>query len=248
MASKTKPVPQSTITAINSAAAKVAVLAPTFAAGDGKAFEAWVLMEAAAELSSKYKVEARDHQGNKTSTFRVCGGPSYLPSKHSTAADEPCHFLIGAHRELHSSLRHLGTSGDSHELDISIICAHDADHLRSGAGAVPYSGEAFLGVELKEYDAARTLPKTYARALLGTAFDITPMRFIGPIEVTLKGLSTSIWSWPYPWESSMEYALITTADLTRPTVQLLDHYSVASYSHVVVSSSSPELAALLSDV
>lgn len=248
MASKTKLVPRTTITAINSAAAKVAVLAPTFAAGDGKAFEAWVLMEAAVELSSNHKVVARDHKGNKTITFRVCGGPSYLPSKHSIAADEPCHFLIGTYRELHSSLRHVGRSGDSHELDISIICARDADQHRSGPGAVPYSGEAFLGVELKEYDAARSLPKTYARALLGTAFDITPIRFIGPIEVTLKGLNKSIWPWPYPWDSSMEYALLTTADLTGPTVQLLDHYSVASHSQVGVSSSSPEIAALMSVV
>lgn len=92
------------------------------------------------------------------------------------------------------------------------------------------------------------MPKTYARALLGTAFDVTPIRFIGPIEVTLKGLNTSICSWPYPWDSSMEYALMTTADLTGPTVQLLDHYSVASHNHVVVRSSSPEIAALLSDV
>jgi len=248
MASKTKPVPQTTINAINGAAAKVAVLAPTFAAGDGKAFEAWVLMESAAELSTKHKVEARDHKGNKTTTFRVCGGPSYLPSKHSTAADEPCHFLIGAHLELHSSLRHVGRSGDSHELDISIICTHDADRHRSGPGAVPYSGEAFLGVELKEYDAARSLPKTYARALLGIAFDITPIRFIGPIEVTLKGLNTSVWHWPYPWDSSMEYVLMTTADLTGPTVQLLGHYSIASHKHVVVSSSSPEITALVSGV
>lgn len=246
MASKTKSIPQTTITAINNAAAKVAVLAPTFAAGDGKAFEAWVLMEAAAELSSRHKVEARDHKGKKTTTFRVCGGPSYLPSKHSTQADEPCHFLVGARLELHSGLRHLGRSGDSHELDISIICTHDADHHRSGPGAIPYSGEAFLGVELKEYDAARSLPKTYARALLGTAFDITPIHFIGPVEVTFKGLSTSIWPWPDPWDSSMEYVLMTTADLTGPTVQLLSHYSVASHSYVVVSSSIPKIVALLS--
>ena len=84
MASKTKPVPQATIDAINDAASKVAVLAPTFAAGDGKAFEAWVLMEAAASLSARHKVEARNHKAEKTTEFRVCGGPSYLPSKDST--------------------------------------------------------------------------------------------------------------------------------------------------------------------
>jgi hypothetical protein len=246
MASKTKPVPQSTITAINNAAAKVAVLAPTFAAGDGKAFEAWVLMEAAAELSIKHKVEARDHKGTKTTTFRVCGGPSYLPSKHSTAPDEPCHFLIGAHRELHSSLRHVGRSGDSHELDISIICTHSADHHRSGPKARPYSGEAFLAIELKEYDAGHSLPKTYARALLGTALDISPFHFIGPIEVTFKALDTSVCYWSHPWSRSISYALMTTADLTGPTVHLLNHYSVASHRNVVVSSSSPAIAALLS--
>ena len=80
--------------------------------------------------------------------------------------------------ELHSSLRHRGGSGDTYELDISAIDAAWTDHVRSHGGC-PYPpgffGRAAIpGIELKEYDGAKSLPKVYPRALIGVAVDLEP--------------------------------------------------------------------------
>jgi hypothetical protein len=238
MASKAKPISSTTLQAINDAATKVSVTATSLGSGEGKAYEAWVLMELSSRLKPKHSVQPRDHKGNATTTFRVSRGPSYVPLKSSTSADEPCHFLVAGSLELHSGLRHLGASGDSHELDVSLVCRNAADVLRSASKAAPYDGWTLFGIELKEYDAASTLPKGYARALLGVAVDLTPMQFLAPIEIRLRGLGGRVWS---PVWKRTRYFLMTTAPLTGPTKKLLNHHSIGPIENAAVSSTTAAL-------
>ncbi|WP_182084297.1 hypothetical protein [Aureimonas sp. ME7] len=222
MPTKPKPVSQELTDAIQQAAVQVSIHAPSFSSGNGKAFETWIFLEAAAVLQTNNAVLARDSHGKPTSEFRVCGAPSNLPTMSTSAASEPCHFLVGDHRELHAGLLHRGASGDSHELDVSVVSTHDAAVLRHGRNREPYQGTRYAGIELKEYDAAGSLPKTYARALLGVALDLDPLRFIYPVELRLGG--QAVFHWHDGFFNSPNYMLLTTAALTGPTRSLLNHY------------------------
>lgn len=244
MPTKTKPVPQKLTDAIQQAAVQVSIHAPSFSSGNGKAFETWILLEAAAVLQKNIAVLARDSHGNATSEFRVCGAPSNLPTTSTPPTSEPCHFLVGGHRELHAGLLHRGTSGDSHELDVSIVSTHDAAILRHGRNREPYQGTRYAGIELKEYDAAGSLPKTYARALLGVALDLDPLRFIYPFELRLGG--QAVFHWHGGFHHSTNHMLLTTAALTGPTRSLLDHYRMTWVDCVAVGHLPGEFEAFVS--
>jgi hypothetical protein len=180
VASKAKPKP---FTAdmkakLKAAAAALSVAAPDVAKGEGKTYEAWVLLEIARRVSNGISVTARDHTGALTTHFRVRGGPGFIPAVEAPPG-QPCHFLLDGPKdtaELHSGLRHRGISTDTHELDISVLDDAVADYIRHhGGGPVDDWGPehgAWLGVELKEYGSGTTLPKGYARALLGVANDL----------------------------------------------------------------------------
>ncbi|UAJ12611.1 hypothetical protein [Polymorphobacter megasporae] len=223
MAIKAKPFKKKTLDAVEAAATKVAVTATSVARGEGKAYEAWVLMELAARLAVENTVVACDHTGSPTNVFRVRGGPGYMPVATSTNLDEPCHFRIGKWRELHSGLRHRGQSGDSHELDISVIDAWAADILRRSSVPAPFEGVVCVAVELKEYDDSYTLPKTYARALLGVALDLNPAKLCGPVEIVMRG---KINHWLEGSSYPTTYVLMTTTAFTAPTKGLLEFYDV----------------------
>jgi hypothetical protein len=231
MATKVKPVSAPMLKALKDAAAKVSIHAPSVAAGAGKAFEALVLMEVAARFATKYSVEARDHTGSPTLHFRVAGGPSLMPAQSSTNPSAPCHFLVGNRFELHSSLRHQGRSGDSPEIDVSLVCAYAANHVRAGNIPSAYRGDVFVGIELKEYDPNESLPKHYARAFLGLAIDLTPQMVIGSVEVTIRGITYD--TWPEPWDPPTRYVLATTTTLTPLTKTLLNHYSIGWHENVL---------------
>jgi hypothetical protein len=233
MMHKKTPLPQATIDAINMAARAVAVHAPTFGQGEGKAYEAWVLMEIAAEIGSKYGVSAMDHAGKPTMVFRVSRGPSNLPVATSKKLDQPCHFLVGDNFELHSGLRHKGVSGDAHEIDISMIWRPHAESIRQGKKAAPYEGYTSFGVELKEYNPAGWLPKTYARALLGVACDLTPHQMLGPVIIHYPRSSHFRWTDP---THETKYILVTTAKLRKPSKDLLEHYRIGQIELAAVAS------------
>jgi hypothetical protein len=197
--------------------------APNFSEGGGKTYEAWVLLEIANRLRTDVIVSARDHTDAITNDFRVRGAPGFIPSATSPYG-APCHFHLqgeNANAELHSSLRHRGVSGDTHELDISAVDFSRATHIRNNGGgpfdAGPLNQATLMGVELKEYDDANSLPKVYARALVGVALDLEPFA-----HVLLAGRSGA-----YVIDhGGTDFWLVTTTTIGTSR-QLLDHHRIA---------------------
>jgi hypothetical protein len=231
---KGAPISKEVRDAIRSAAQDVGLYAVGLSTGDGKAYEAWALLAIAACFQdAKKAVVPRDSSGNTTLYFRVAGGPSYIPLTIEKPLENACHFFVDRKWELHSSLRHEGSSGDSHEFDVSLVCSDAADAIRHSKTAGPYVGWAPVGIELKEYSRTSTLPKGFARALLGVAFDISPGQFLEPIKITIQRQTTHVWS-PF-WPPRTRFLLATTTTLTGPTKQLLDHYRIGHSENADVS-------------
>jgi hypothetical protein len=221
---KAKAITPKMKTLIIDAATAVGLAAPDFSEGGGKTYEAWVLMELAKRASLRVNVSAQDHAGAPTTAFRVRGGPGYIPPADSAAPDQPCHFRLDGPRgqaELHSSLRHLGGSGDTHELDISAIDAAWAGLIRSHGGG-PYPHHLFrapviLGIELKEYDGAKSLPKIYPRALIGVVVDLEPHLHVA--VAWRRGVNMIHYR-------GADFWLLTTTTLGSSR-RLLDHHDIA---------------------
>lgn len=214
---KAKPITAKMKLQIGKAAKALGVAAPDFSEGGGKTYEAWVLLEVATRVKLDIVVSARTHTGALTTSFRIRGGPGYLPNATSRTP-EPCHFhLTGAHgeAELHSSLRHRGASGDTHELDVSVVEPDRAEWIRQHGGG-PFVAPPLLGLELKEYDVARSLPKVYPRALLGVATDLEP--YLHVLLERRRGGRVHAAGWTDFW-------LVTTTTLGT-SKQLLDHHEV----------------------
>jgi hypothetical protein len=214
---------------IAKAAKGLGIAAPDFSDGGGKTYETWVLLELASRVRPTLVVSARDHTGAPTIAFRVRGGPGYMPPAASPASGEPCHFLLqGQHRsaELHSSLRHRGSSGDTHELDISAVDAGIADHVRNSGGgpfpAVHFGRAEILGAELKEYDGVKSLPKVYPRALVGVAVDLEPYAHV-LVERRRRAHVVQF--------VGIDFWLLTTTTLGT-SGQLLDHHDISWRANV----------------
>ena len=232
MATKPKAVTPSMLKALKTAAGQFSFHATSFSHGAGKTYEAWILFELAAALKAiDVKVVPLDHRlAPVTSTFRVRGGPGYIPSNPGLSSTGPCHFALlgnGTYLELHSSLRHCGSSETKHELDISIIDNAAADAVRKQPTGGAYLGRRFLGIELKEYDASQTLPLNLARALLGAAVDL---------DIKTALTSTSINGSDFGFRSRDIYWLLTTAATGRSSITLLNRYRIRIVGEVVPGS------------
>lgn len=206
------------------ASTDLAIAQPDLGLGLGKRFEAWLYLKIAADLGPLAK--ARDSAGTSTADLIIRGGPGYMAPKTGDPLVEAGYFRIegdeGPHLELHAGLRHKGLSGASHEIDISLNSRLTCHLTRSGTKAAPYPGAPVLGLELKQYDAAKALDKNFARALLGVAVDLDPCWLIGEIE--LVGRRRSLGAWHAPDRAA--YRLVTTATLTPETVSFLDAYDI----------------------
>ena len=220
---KTKAVNAAMKKKIAKAAKGLGLGAPDFSEGGGKAYEAWVLLELASRVRPVLAVTPCDHTGAPTTAFRIRGGPGYIPAANSTAVDEPCHFHLAGqrgHAELHSSLRHRGSSGDTHELDVSAVDAGWASHIRHHGGGPFHGGPlgqgTLLGIELKEYDGAKSLPKVHPRALVGVALDLEPYAHV-LIERRRRAQAIGV--------SGTDFWLLTTTTLGTSR-QLLDHHEI----------------------
>jgi hypothetical protein len=219
---KTKAITAAMKKKIVKAARALGIAAPDISDGGGKTYEAWVLLELAARVTPAVTVSAQDHQGSPTTAFRVRGGPGFIPPL-TAAPGQPCHFLLEGSRrraELHSSLRHRAASGDTHELDVSAIDLQHAWQIRhAGGGPVdgsPFGHGTILGLELKEYDKASSLPKVYPRALLGVALDLEPY---GHVVIERRGHARA-----FP-VSGADFWLLTTTTLGTSR-GLLDHHDI----------------------
>lgn len=226
MPAKVKPVTVAMKNKLLAAAKALAIKAPDVGKGAGKSYEAWILLEIAAGLQAAGQVvQPKDHAGSTTTAFRVSAGPQFLSSAASKATDEPCYFEFQRKwqaYELHSGLRHCGISGDTHELDISVLSKSDADAVRKAGGGPP-QGRVWLGIELKEYDSDAHLPKVFSRALLGTAVDLDPAFIVGNISIEFSR-SISV----FRHRPRANYWLATSAKLRPSHVKFLTNYGIKS--------------------
>lgn len=230
MSAKIKPVTAAMKSSIIAKAKALAINAPDISTGAGKAYEAWMLLEIAAELQTAgLTVEAKDHACNTTTDFRVSGGPQHIPAATSTDLGEPCHFELRGKNliyELHAGVRHSGQSSDNHELDISVFAKRDADLVR-GRGGGPATGPIYLALELKEYSAGSYLPKVYSRALLGSFVDLNPL---GLFRKLVLEFSTVTLDWRREW--SPDFWLVTSANIRTGHVKFLERYGIDARSTV----------------
>lgn len=199
--------------------------------GQGKTFEAWALLEIAFRLQGlpRVHIEAVGYDNNPVGTFNFRGAPGHIPPV-TASGSQPSHFRIrhddGAWFELHLALEHLGESGTTHELDISVVSADDADMIRAGSGGA-YIGFRAAAVELKAYDAKIKLPKSIPRALIGAAVDLD-------IGILIQDFSFSTRSHIYHGYSprAPQHWLLTTTTIADPSKTYLDAYGIGHDSSV----------------
>jgi hypothetical protein len=230
VASKPKPKPFTATMKrkLKDAAKKLGLAAPDVAKGDGKGYEAWAFFEIASRLALYIDVTPRDHQGAITKNFRLRGGPGHMPSYYDPPG-EPCYFLLYGSAdvaELHNSLRHKGRSSGDHELDISVIDHAFANQVRLDGGGLihdlsPELG-TLLGIELKEYGSGTSLPKGYARALLGVSTDLDHGGWLQ------LGAGRKFVGYQPPL---IDFFLLTTAELNTSQA-LTDHWDLNGRSDV----------------
>jgi hypothetical protein len=210
---------------LNKVAKSLSLSAPQFGKGIGNTYSAWAMFEFAGVLKARgHDVRPKDHAGDVPDLFVVRGGPGYIDAAYPAKPNRPCHFEIGGLAspafELHASVRHLGTSEDDHELDLSVMPKEDVDLVRASGGV--YAGSRIVGVEMKAYDAATQLDKNIPRAFCAVAVDLDPLLLLPQFGVfvagRLYGFSTKL---------SPRYALLTTASVAESSKVFLRHHDVA---------------------
>jgi hypothetical protein len=233
MVVKPKPKP-SQQEKIATAAKALSIAAPSISTGQGKTYEAWVMLEIAAGLKTLgVDIEARNHKNQPTKAFKVRGGPGYIRPASSNKADEPCHFVVQTdwrrEWEIHASVKHRGVSGDEHELDVSIIGSRGANISRALPNGAAFKGLRLMALELKEFDAESYLDKGIPRALLGVAVDLDP-------GVVITGLSVQTAVGAEAWfvgsPSRADYRLLTTAQIRPASIAYLQSYGMTSAAGV----------------
>lgn len=212
-------------TKIKDAASKLSLVAKGLGKQDGKAYEAWVLLELAARLHAmKYDVRGCNPTGATVTDFRLRGGPGHMPGVHDKlTTDTPSHLALSgsyADLELHISIEVVGMSEATHELDVSVLPAREGYSCRLNGGG-PYRGHVLLGVELKAYDEEKTLPMGLPRALLGTAVDLDPTWAITGFAYSISSGEVKTFS-----RKRTRYALLTTTTLSESGQSLLANHGI----------------------
>lgn len=209
---------------INKMAKSVSLGAPQYGKGIGNAYTAWAMFELAGVLKATgHNVLPKNHAGVTPMTFIVRGAPGYIQASSPPLSNKPCHFEFGSDTkpvlELHASVRHLGMSGDDHELDLSVMAKVDVDNVRTNGGGV-YTGSRVAGIEMKAYDVASQLNKNIPRAFCAVAVDLDRHLLLPHFKV-VAGRSYS-----FPAPTSLRYALMTTASVATASQTYLGHYDI----------------------
>lgn len=217
--------------ALQNAAYNLSLVAPSLTT-QSKTYETWAAFELSAALSKNgASVQALDHNGATTSTFRVRGGPGFMVPVSERGGDKPCHFKIdwnGTTVEMHISLVHVSRFGNLHEIDICVVDHLAAEYLRQQSHPLPFNGDWLVGAELKAYDTTTALDKNIARAALGLLLDLAPAAIAPSVQFKSRSgqvLLTGHFNGP-------QYFLLTSANIAQPTVRLLDTYGVKSRAGV----------------
>lgn len=222
---------------LKAAAKTLAVAAPDIAKGKGKALEAATLFALAAKLNgaSPGGVVARDHKGRRLrGRFRLRGGPGHLPSP-SSPGPQPTYFDVrtgGKRFELHNSLEMLGASGVEHEMDVAAIWMTDAFEARIGSLGI-LDGPPIVGIELKQFAASATLAKNVVRALLACVVDFIPT---WPLNEIYLGDHRGVRRLEPSPRSPHQFWLLTSANLTAPSIALADAYALRAVDGLTISS------------
>jgi len=232
---------------IKSAADALGVVTEGHGIGDGKSYEAWVLLRMVLELKHHgYDIEVRDAADDVVTELRLRGAPGHMkPSVLNPPANWPTHVFIGSipyNFEIHLGLEVSGASGASHELDISVLPHELAVQCRDAGGGV-YSGHVTHAVELKAYDSDKSLPMGFPRALLGTAMDLDPTWGISRIIFETHGGHSQRFS-----RRGTTYALLTTAKLTDNAKGLLAHHGMIAGEQVEPAGSQNEIGYVVADI
>lgn len=228
--------------ALRKAATHLAIKAPGLTA-ESKAYEVWLAFEAALALHNAGAiVQPRNHHDSATNIFYVRGGPGNIPYIHLAASDAPCHFLIvwkGGQLELHISLNHQPIlRNNRHELDVSIVQRAFAHAARHDPKTRPYGGPRFIGVELKAYQAEKTLDKNIARSLIGLALDLDPGAVAPTVEFKTRSGDILV-SGAF---RSPQYFLLTTAQLRPSSERLLATYGIKHGAEIHPNSPAAQIA------
>lgn len=233
MASKPPPVASIVGPAVTAAATALGIAAPSLSGSAGKTFEAWILFEVALGLKAKGRgVMGMDAGGQQplSGPYIVRGGPGHLPAASASVPSvHPSFFVLQGSQEpveLHNGVEHKGLSGEEHELDISVIQRGFADVVRSQGGG-PSVGSVLAAAELKAYDRAASIPKAFARTLLGILVDVDPLGLfriaVGKTRLHFNGVGSHV------------HALLTTAAMTAQTQNYLAFYEIDAAPDLVPS-------------
>ncbi|MDC7694210.1 hypothetical protein PQU94_07930 [Asticcacaulis sp. DXS10W] len=215
--------------AVKVAAKALSLTLPDLLSSNGKAYEAWFLFSLVERVRQmRVDIKPYDHKDKPAQVFRIKGGPGNIVSA-SAKGKQPCHFRIESTKtfplELHLSINHVGGSGETHEMDVSLMPKFVVDGIRKGSKGTPYNGPRHLCIELKNHAQTSVLDKNVARALLGAATDLREDRMV---------VGAGLYIDPYHFHQM--FGLVTAANIGDSSQKLLANYEIASFPDVYPSS------------
>lgn len=202
--------------------------APSVGNSKGKAYEAWLMLEIASQLSCNgFSVDPCGCDNNLITNFSVSGSPVDMPAEADDPSTKPCYFKISKDKsilELHLGLNNKGASLATHEIDLLVIHSKYGMALRkAGGGSV--ENDLVVALELKAYDEKSKLPHDIPRAFLGVLLDIDFIWFLNRWIKKVFGRR--------PYKNKVKYAaVLSTANFFDNSKQLLKEHGVAAMYHV----------------
>lgn len=216
---------------LQAAATALGIAAPSIGASKGKAYEVWIMLEIAARLKRRgVKVYPLNQNNQMETNLRVNGAPANMPGVDPSGS-AACHFLFVRDAnivELHLGLNHLGLSGATHEIDLSVLPAAQGWELRQKGGG-PFDGHVHVGLELKAHSDQYKLDHSIPRALLGVAIDLDPS---WPIQGWTFHTAGGGSGCRMDRTSKTRLAVMTTTQLFDSSRQYLEHHGAGAHADV----------------
>lgn len=228
------------------AADALGIVAPNFGTSKGKAYEVWIMLEIVVRLNARgVWASPRDRDGAFEPNFRVSGSPTNMPSSGGSG-DGPCHFLLwknSRYLELHLGLKHAGSSAATHELDLSVVWAHQGKALRDSGGG-PFAEQPPVGLELKAYSDEHKLDHGIPRALIGVAVDLDPWWPMQSLTLKTPGGGDHT----VTRTNRMHLAVLTTTELYDSSASYLMHFGAGAHSFVTPLNNVAAIDAIVSKI
>jgi hypothetical protein len=228
-------------------AAHAGVVAPT---GEGKALEAWVLLQMAhtvfKSMSASWSVSLRRGDGSP-----LPQGASFdLPSQHSriqpSSPTAPCYVLLEHHQnpklrfELRGSVQWMGRSGARHEIDVSVVPAKIGEAITGNGGGYPH-GLPIAAIECKDKGGIGPLDET--RQKLARMYDLTFVTQPAPPHGACRIFATQTnhewgkWSSRYvAFFAKGIFGIVRAGTFQSGAKKLAAHYHIEHYASVYTNS------------